>query len=669
MSKICIFGGTTEGRKLAEFISGQPLEAWVSVATDYGETLIDAAENVRVSVARLTAGEMTELFRRESFACVIDATHPYAAAVTENIAEACREADVEYIRLLREGDQLSENAVCVSDTAAAVEYLSRFEGNIFLSTGSKEIAAYSVIPGFAERVYVRVLPMSASLEACERCGLPAAHVLALQGPFSEEMNLAMLHDTHAAILVTKDSGARGGFPEKAAAAERAGIPLLVVGRPPQREGRSYEQVVDLLCERFALRRPEELPESMDETLVSIVGIGTGGAEERTLRAENTLRQADCLIGAERMLRAAAHANQPCLKAIAPEDIRDLIRANPQYRRFAVVMSGDVGFFSGTRKLLPLLDRERVELVPGLSSMVALCARLGTSYEDVTPLSLHGRESDLEAALRQHRRLFVLVGGENGAGQLCRRLTEAGYGDARVSVGEQLGYADECVRSGRADELQNCRFHSLSAVLVEHTHRTVVTHGLRDEAFLRGKESGGRSIPMTKREVRAVALSALELCADSVCWDVGAGTGSVSVEMALQAPMGSVYAVEKNPDAVELLEENVRRFRTPNLHVIRGLAPAACEELPAPSHVFIGGSSGNMEEIISLARRKNPHVRIVATAIALETVGELTACMKLFPHSEAVCVSAASSRQAGSYHLMYGQNPVYVFTFCDEEENK
>ena len=126
MSKICIFGGTTEGRKLAEFISGQPLEAWVSVATDYGETLIDAADNVRVSVARLTAGEMTELFRRESFACVIDATHPYAAAVTENIAEACREADVEYIRLLREGDQLSENAVCVSDTAAAVEHINKY---------------------------------------------------------------------------------------------------------------------------------------------------------------------------------------------------------------------------------------------------------------------------------------------------------------------------------------------------------------------------------------------------------------------------------------------------------------------------------------------------------------------------------------------------------------
>lgn len=673
MCKICIFGGTTEGRKLVEFLSGQEIEVYTSVATDYGETLIAPAENVTVSVARLTAEGMAALFREQNFDCVVDATHPYAPVVTDNILTACREVGVDYIRLLREEDLLPENAIVVENTQGAVDYLSTFEGNVFLSTGSKEVAAYSAIPGFAQRVYVRVLPMADSLAACERCGLPAAHVLAMQGPFSEEMNLAMLRDTHADILVTKDSGSRGGFPEKAAAARKAGIPLLVVGRPAQVAGSSYEQVVEILTERYHLRPEqggsvEERP-CVEKPLVSIVGIGTGNEEERTVRCERVIREADCLIGAERMLRAAARPGQLCLTAIAPEAIRDMIRSHPECRRFAVVMSGDVGFFSGTKKLLPLLDREQVELVPGLSSMVVLCNRLGKSYEDVAALSLHGREGDVVAALRQHKRLFVLVGGENGAGELCRRLVEAGYGEAQISVGEQLGYSGERIRCGSAAELANEHFHSLSAVLVEHEGGAVVTHGLPDSAFVRGRQSDGRAVPMTKREIRSVAISALALTGDAVCWDIGAGTGSVSIEMALQAPAGSVYAVEKNPAALELLEENAKRFHTSNLHVVSGSAPEACRDLPAPSHVFIGGSSGNMGEILALAREKNPSVRIVATAIALETVSELTACMGRFAHSQVVSIAAAQGREAGPYHLMFGQNPVYVFTFTDGEEEE
>ena len=287
------------------------------------------------------------------------------------------------------------------------------------------------------------------------------------------------------------------------------------------------------------------------------------------------------------------------------------------------MSGDVGFFSGTKKLLPLLSDCRVTVLPGLSSLSCLCARLGASYEDVVNVSLHGRERDILPDIRRHRRVFTLVGGENGMGDLCRRLTQAGLGYVQVSAGENLSYPEEKITVGTAEELSQVTFPSLCAALIENPAPDwVVTPGLPDEAFTRTE-----SVPMTKSEVRAVCLSKLRLTENPVCWDVGAGSGSVAIEMARLAPKGTVYAIERKDDALELLRENIRKFAPENLTVVSGLAPEVCRDLPAPTHVFIGGSGGNMKEILETVLEKNPNARIVATAVTLESIAELTRCLR------------------------------------------
>ena len=188
-------------------------------------------------------------------------------------------------------------------------------------------------------------------------------------------------------------------------------------------------------------------------------------------------------------------------------------------------------------------------------------------------------------------------------------------------------------------------------------RAHVRHGIPDDEFIRGE------VPMTKSEVRSVVLSRLALSSDSVVYDVGAGTGSVSVECALAAYDGEVFAVEKEADAVDLIRQNKLKFRTDNLRVIAGRAPEALAELPAPTHAFIGGSSGNMRGIVSLILDKNPRCRIVAAAISLETAAELCAIMKEtgFAETEVVCLNVSKARRAGDYNLMIGQNPVYIFT--------
>lgn len=655
MYKLCVFAGTTEGRELVELLADQPVEVTACVATEYGEALLPPRERLTVSNRRLTAEEMEALLRREHFDLVVDATHPYASEVTENIVRACRAAGAEYLRLLRGTDAAPEGAVYVPDIESAAAYLAGTEGNILLTTGSKELAKYAALPGFAERVYARVLPMEASLVSCRAAGLGPDRIIAMQGPFSREMNIAMLRAVSARYMVTKDTGGTGGFGEKAAAAKEAGAVLVVTGRPPQREGLDFAGTVELLCRRFDLHiRPQ----------VALAGIGPGSSGGMTVEVRQAIREADCLIGARRMLEAVRRDGQAVCEAVAPGDIVQCIRERRDCRRFAVVLSGDTGFFSGAKRLLPLLPDCETRVLPGLSSMQTLCARMGTSYEDVVPVSLHGRDGDIVPDVWQNRRVFALVGGPEGMTDLCRTLTEAGLGQVRVTAGERLGYPEERLTAGTAAELAERSFDPLSAALIENDHARPFTPGLPDEEFQRGE-----AVPMTKREVRCCALSRLELTADAVCWDVGAGTGSVSIEMALLARRGKVFAIEKNESALALLAENRRKFHVSNLEVVSGRAPEACRELPAPTHVFIGGSAGNLREIVSLVLEKNPAARLVMTAVTLESAAEMTGVMKAFGFTEAetVCLNAARSRAAGPYHLMTAQNPVYIFTLQRRED--
>lgn len=649
MYKLCIFAGTTEGRELVSLLSSQQVNLTACVATEYGETLLTPAENLTIRAGRMTEEEMTAFFQAEHFDLLVDATHPYAKVVTDNLFRACDAAGTEYLRVLREASHAS-GGIYAASISEAVDYLNTVDGNILLTTGSKELAGFTGIRNFADRVYARVLPMDSSLTACREAGVKPANIIAMQGPFSEELNISLLRFCGAKYLVTKDGGSAGGFGEKAVAAKAVGATLVIIGRPPQKAGLSLTDAISYLSQRFQL---EQRPE------VTIVGIGTGSDSGMTGEVRAAILRADCLIGARRMLNIAP--DKPCLEAIAPQAICDLIHSHREYRKFAVVMSGDTGFFSGTKKLLPLLQDTQVTVLPGISSLATLCARLGTSYEDIKAVSLHGRSHDITQDVRRFPRVFTLVGGNRGINDLCSALISAGLGEVTISVGQRLGYPDEKITVGCARELESGCYDPLSVALIENPGADpVVTHGLCDEAFQRKTGEDG-VVPMTKSEVRSVCLSKLQLTQHAVCWDIGAGTGSVSIEMALQCTGGHVYAVERKADALELLRENQTKFHADNMTIVSGTAPEACRELPAPTHVFIGGSAGNMADILSLAVKKNPAVRIVATAIALETVAELTGCMKAFPEAEVISMQVAKGRKAGPYHLMMGSNPVYIFT--------
>lgn len=654
MYNICIFAGTTEGRKLAQFLSKQSVKVTVCVATEYGEALIKSSDRLNVLAERLTEDEMKKLFTKSKYDLVIDATHPYATEVTKNISSSCKATETEYIRLVREDSTDLSEAVFVKSADEAAKFLNKTEGNILLTTGSKDISAFTDIHNFSERLYARILPSGESLDACIEAGISPSHIICMQGPFSEELNIAMLKATSAKFLVTKDGGSIGGFNSKLSAAQNRGVQAVVIGRPEKEKGLSFSQVIDLLCAKFGF---------VYKPCIYVVGIGPGSRETMTCEAKKAIAAADCLIGAKRMLENNALQKQAVFEEIDSQKIADFILTNREYYTFAVLLSGDAGFYSGAKKLLPLISDCETYVLPGISSLVYLCSKIHKSYEDVKSVSLHGRSADFAAVVRKERKVFALTGGENDVTSLLCRLVSEGLQNVNVYVGERLSYKDEKITFGTAKELSEGVYDKLSCVLVENGNpEDVISLGLSDDMFLRNAENE-KKVPMTKSEARAVCISKLRLTKDAVCWDIGAGTGSVSVEMALAAQNGTVYAIECKENAVELIKKNARKFSLENIKIIEGTAPDVCKTLPAPTHAFIGGSSGNMKEIFEILLEKNPFVRIVATAISLETIAELNKCMKGFEFCEAEIVSLNVSRgkKAGMYNLMTAENPVYIYT--------
>lgn len=237
-----IFGGTSEGRKLLQVLAPYPVAVTLCVAGVYGRALLPAEnEKLKICVGRLEAGQMADLACRGNFSCIVDATHPYATVASVNIRAAAAAAQVPYLRLLREKSETGAG-ILVPSLRAASELVGELQGKALITTGSKELTAFTKIPAFKKRLYLRVLPAIESIRACLALGFPARHLIAMQGPFSQGLNKAIMQQFNIKLLVTKDSGPAGGFPAKKEAARELGVQLIVLRRP-QETGLSYRETV------------------------------------------------------------------------------------------------------------------------------------------------------------------------------------------------------------------------------------------------------------------------------------------------------------------------------------------------------------------------------------------------------------------------------------------
>lgn len=400
--------------------------------------------------------------------------------------------------------------------------------------------------------------------------------------------------------------------------------------------------------------------------ICLIGIGMGNKVSMTFEAEQRLTAADIVLGAARLIESLPK-REDCeyLACSLPADIERQIRDNPQWGNVCVVLSGDSGFYSGANKIKSLLSDMTLQSIPGISSVQEFAAKLGQPWQDFRLVSAHAGRCDILSEVLNHHAVFFLLGRQLNVTSICDELIHAGLLQAKLTVGENLGSDEEKITTGTPEELRHMDFALLSVVLVENEQtftRKIISPGIADSKFIRG------AVPMTKRELRANIISLLEIREDEVLWDIGAGTGSVSIEMALLARRGKVYAIEQENEACKLIRKNREKFGAYNLTVVEGVAPAVLGTLATPDAVFIGGSNGHLAEILAFIVKQNPYARIVISAITLETLRLATEILEDLgcKNVDVVQIAVNRTKPVGDTHMFQAQNPIFLIRGGSDE---
>ena len=663
MKKIVIFSGTTEGRTLSNLLSLKRTEHTVCVASDYGKDMMTEDPYAHIHVGRMDKEGMklflVSLADKEGMV-VIDATHPYATDVTDNIRQAAAEKGYEYIRIKRKESVLPKEAMQYGDIAECAAAVDKLEGNILLTTGSKELGRYceNVSAETKARTYVRVLPSAESIRICEEQGVEARHVIAMQGPFSTELNEALIRQYEIKHLISKDGGTNGGFEEKLTAAVKNGVQLHVLSRPVREEGVSVEEAYRILT-------GNEFPAESEELRISLIGTGMGDTGCMTIAAREAAEKSEVVFGAERLLGSIVHPHKYAMYK-ADDIIPVLEKERP--KSAAVVFSGDTGFYSGAKFLAERLREWKedadIRILPGISSFSYLAAALGESYEDAGFFSLHGKNSEkdyiaLVKSVRQKAKVFVLLSGSRDIPELAGRLIQAGI-KGSMCIGVNMSYNDETIRELDFEEAMSYQGEGIVTALIRNrqAEASAIPVFKKDEDFIRG------DIPMTKECIRHESIIRLEMKDGDVFYDIGGGTGSVAIEAAAMYPASKVVTIEKKKEAVELIRENIKKAGTGNVEVMEGEAAEILRELGRPDCVFIGGSGGRLAEIIDILRSKGEGIRYVINAVSLETLEEVRKIIKQsdIRDERTIMISVSEARKMGAHHIMTAQNPVWIFSF-------
>ncbi len=673
--KIIIFSGTTEGRRLSEALIAAGIAHSVCVATEYGEELQPKDELVCIEEGRKTAGEMCSLFA-EGTLLVADATHPFATEVTANIQEAAKRCGVRYIRVLREAGETPENAAGADyfgSAAECAEAAEKTEGRIFFTTGSKELAAMCEKISDLSRVYVRVLPSVNAIEACLDAGIKQDHIIGMQGPFTKDMNLALIKQYGISCMVTKESGITGGFDEKISACREAGIKALVIKRPAEEKGIDVEAAAGLI-RYFA--KDCSLPASVPQIDFELTGLGMGGGNYLIPEGEKAIKHADVIFGAERLI--APFAGRENYAAYRAEEVfkktAELVAGGKKIKNVAVLFSGDTGFCSGASAFSAAAGRLEhiyrdcfkpvIKIIPGISSVSCLSAKCAIPYSDAQIISLHGKCDDhalKEAAKRiaASEKSFVIFSGGDDVGRLASLLMSMGI-KAEMILGSNLGYPDEAIRKPNlslASEISGKGLYT-AVICNETLQRRRLIPYLEDEDFERDK------VPMTKALIRHEVIRELELKEGDVLYDVGAGSGSVSIEAAGLSASLKVYGFEKKPEACELFRKNVQKHKCRNIVLTKGEAPESFEGIEPPDAVFIGGSAGRFKDILKAVIQMKKPVRVVMSAVSLEAVSEMVAlkCESMVHDLKIRQIGCSNAAELGDYHIMKAENNVFIASF-------
>ncbi len=635
MINIMVFAGTTEGRELCEKYEDKDIKIDVYTATEYGGELLPKCDNITVHTGRLNVEQIEAEIKNLKPCLVIDATHPYATEISQNIKSVSGD---KYIRLLRE-EAPKVKAMYVDSIEKAIAVVNRSRGNVLITTGSKDLESFTQVKDYKKRCVIRMLPEKENVEKVLELGFSQDNIITDLGPFSTKKNIDHIKQFKIKYLISKESGKEGGFTEKYYACQNENVAMIVIKRP-QEEGYKSDEVYNFINS------------AMSKKQISIIGIGLGNPDTMTIEAYKAIQSSEFIIGAKRMIDSVDIENKAVCYEYQAEKIKEEIDKS-RYNKIAVLYSGDVCIHSGAISLSNILnDKYDVKIIQGISSVTYLASKLGISWANSKVVSLHGKDDDICKIIRENKSVFVLTSGN--ISEICQRLLDDGLNDIHICIGERLSYDDERIAVGYPKDFLDTEFDTISIMYIENISAGIVIDiGIDDDKFIRG------SVPMTKSEVRTLVLTELGLKPDSVVYDIGAGTGSVSIECARIASRGKVYSIESNENAVDLISRNVEKFGVNNIDIIHGYAADIIGNLPVADSAFIGGSKGQLDDIVRLLVEKNVKT-IVMTAIAIESANKMLELAKLYGFEYSIKqIMVSRGKKVADITLMMAENPIYI----------
>ena len=409
--------------------------------------------------------------------------------------------------------------------------------------------------------------------------------------------------------------------------------------------------------------------------VYIIGVGGGGASSLTPEIYQLINQAELLFGGERLLDMfPSLSGQKVAIGHNLSEVTEVIKANVGQKRMVVMASGDPNFYGIAKYLISKLGKDIFEIIPNVSSMQLAFARLKESWDDATFTSVHSRPiEDIVKTVRSSHKIGIFTDEEHTPAAIARVLLAHGVDGYQAYVCQELGGEDEKVIETDLYGLTKMEFSPLNILILlraqqgkaedEFYYRLL---GIPDDEFRQRRPKEGL---ITKLEVRAVSLAKMCLAADSVVWDIGAGSGAVSIEASFLARNGRIFAIEKNTEDVAIIRKNLQKFRVSNVKVIQTLAPDGLGDLPDPTAVFIGGSGGQMEGIFDIAcHRLKPEGRIVINAVTLESLNTAVDGLKTRGFAaEVTLINIARSKDIANLTRLEALNPVFVITGWQEAE--
>jgi len=765
MTRIFIFAGTTEGRILSDILAQNKLHHTIFVATDYGKDLIEKSEYTDAFAGRLDEQDIESLIRMEkekykdADILVIDATHPFAKIVTNNIKTASENIGkkVKYIRLKRDvnieiaGKETAPNdgransiKISSNDISPAnifsydtienlIEDLKKSSGNILLTTGSKDLPKFAAINDIRDRLYVRVIPSIESLEICDKCGIAKKNIIAMQGPFNEDMNISLIRQFDIKNLVTKQSGAEGGYIEKVTSAKKTNINLYELKADVTDEGFGLAEVLDILEDKLGTKISHECTLS-----ITFAGAGPGDANFRSYALYKAIQSADIIIGADRLIKDIKGVPEKKHCYLSKDIIPYLKRKLKKLKKdtnILVLLSGDISFYSGYTKLYADIKREFGDLtniklseIPGITSISYMAAKMNVPYSKAKLFSTHGNKNNWDGELvdiiKHNENTYLLLSGKDDIKRIgkilntyffknkyyirnnnddinteesaknkenisldnannyikkilsdgedvCMDKEDANTGKTsgiRIFIGKNLSYDSEEIFEITPDDMENLNEDAIYVCLIQNHdfEKKKYSFGIDDDKFIRDK------VPMTKSEIRSVIMSKLCPQDGDIFWDIGAGTGSVSIEYANAFGTTRVYAIEKEEKAVELIKKNKQKFALPNIEAINTKAPNGLYDIPLADKVFIGGSSRMAMEIVELLKERmkqenKKKIRVVASSVTLETTIQFA---KIISNFDYVCNEQILSMQVNraeyvgscNSHIFKSQNEIKIFAF-------